>query len=287
MPEHPAPPNLPVINVSQVKQLSPFRYPGGKTWLVPYARLWLQATTPTRLLEPFVGGGSVSLMALDEGLVQEAVIVEADKNVAAVWSVMLSDRAPDLAEFIRTFAPTDESVRACMNTKPRSTFERAKRSVVLNRCTRGGIMAEGVGLIKEGEGGKGIKSRWYPSIADRVMGIHAMRDRLTLITGDGLRRIASLGRNAGTAIYADPPYTVAGKRLYTAWDVNHQRLFRLCANAEGPVLMSYDETPEVVAMAEAVGGTWSRVPMKNTHHAVIKELLISFQPLDWLQNPLG
>ena len=29
------------VNVASVPQRSPFRYPGGKTWLVPYVRSWL------------------------------------------------------------------------------------------------------------------------------------------------------------------------------------------------------------------------------------------------------
>ena len=47
-----------VVNVASVPQRSPFRYPGGKTWLVPYVRLWLSSITPPlqELIEPFAGG---------------------------------------------------------------------------------------------------------------------------------------------------------------------------------------------------------------------------------------
>src|ERR1700677_2717012 len=47
------------VNVASVPQRSPFRYPGGKTWLVPYIRDWLRSkkTRPARLIEPFAGGG--------------------------------------------------------------------------------------------------------------------------------------------------------------------------------------------------------------------------------------
>src|ERR1700674_1531455 len=33
------------VNVASVPQRSPFRYPGGKTWLIPYIRSWLVAKT--------------------------------------------------------------------------------------------------------------------------------------------------------------------------------------------------------------------------------------------------
>ena len=52
-------------NVAQVRQLSPFRYPGGKTWLVPEVRKWLTASkiTPSVFVEPFAGGAMAGLSA--------------------------------------------------------------------------------------------------------------------------------------------------------------------------------------------------------------------------------
>ena len=54
-----------VVNVSKVPQLSPFRYPGGKTWLIPAVRRWLFSLDPkpSLLVEPFAGGVIVSLTA--------------------------------------------------------------------------------------------------------------------------------------------------------------------------------------------------------------------------------
>lgn len=55
-----------VINVASVPHRSPFRYPGGKTWLVPYIRQWLTYLTPRPAIlgEPFAGGAIVGLSAL-------------------------------------------------------------------------------------------------------------------------------------------------------------------------------------------------------------------------------
>lgn len=36
-------PHKHVVNVASVPQRSPFRYPGGKTWLVPTARRWFSS----------------------------------------------------------------------------------------------------------------------------------------------------------------------------------------------------------------------------------------------------
>ena len=59
-----------IVNVASVPQRSPFRYPGGKTWLVPLFRRWMFSlpTEPKLLVEPFAGGGIISLTAAFEYL---------------------------------------------------------------------------------------------------------------------------------------------------------------------------------------------------------------------------
>ena len=55
-------PATPLVNVAQVPQRSPFRYPGGKTWLVPHVRAWLRSLPkkPQVFVEPFAGGGIIN-----------------------------------------------------------------------------------------------------------------------------------------------------------------------------------------------------------------------------------
>jgi DNA adenine methylase len=100
------------VNVAAVPQLSPFRYPGGKTWLVPYARTWLRSIQPkpTVLVEPFAGGGIVGLTAGLEDLAEHIVLVEKDIAVAAVWKVILGGQAEWLAQRIEHFELTKANV---------------------------------------------------------------------------------------------------------------------------------------------------------------------------------
>src|SRR5438093_13720090 len=79
------------VNVASVPQRSPFRYPGGKTWLVPYLRRWARSLPrkPGYLIEPFAGGGIISLTALFESLVERVLMVELDEQVAAVWQSII------------------------------------------------------------------------------------------------------------------------------------------------------------------------------------------------------
>ena len=68
------------VNVASVPQRSPFRYPGGKTWFVPTFRNWMAQISPKPriLVEPFAGGGIISLTALFENLVERVVMVEVE-----------------------------------------------------------------------------------------------------------------------------------------------------------------------------------------------------------------
>ena len=85
------PPNLGIVNIASVPHRSPFRYPGGKTWLVPRVRQWLASTPrPQELIEPFAGGAIVGLSVLFENLVDQLLLVELDEDVAAVWSIVLN-----------------------------------------------------------------------------------------------------------------------------------------------------------------------------------------------------
>lgn len=76
---------------------SPFRHPGGKTWFVPTFRRWLASppVNPRIPVEPFAGGGMISLTALFEGLTERVVMVELDDDVAAMWEAVVNGDAKD------------------------------------------------------------------------------------------------------------------------------------------------------------------------------------------------
>lgn len=276
-----------VVNIASVPHRSPFRYPGGKTWLVPTTRQWLDAVQPERLVEPFAGGAIVGLSAVFERRVKHLVLVEKDEQVAAVWTCVIEDGdGPWLAEQITRLDLTPDTVDKILETPGSNTREMALQTIVKNRVNRGGILAEGAGRVKNGENGKGITSRWYPNtLSKRILAIHALRDRITFVQGDGLRTVADHERDPRTAFFVDPPYTVAGKsagsRLYNHSEIDHDLLFRTLARCHGDFLMTYDNNDDVAAMALAHGLQTQPVAMKNTHHARLTELLIG-RDLSWM-----
>src|SRR5215471_7887327 len=115
-----------VVNVATVPHRSPFRYPGGKTWLVPRIRQWLKSllSSPYEFIEPFAGGGIVGLSVLFEQLTKQLTLVELDEDVAAVWQVLLNRKGKILASRIATFDMTLHSVKAVLETPPKGLLDR-------------------------------------------------------------------------------------------------------------------------------------------------------------------
>ena len=90
---------VPAANVASVPQRSPLRYPGGKTWLIPHVRVWLERIEPAPglLVEPFAGGGIVSLTAVMERLAERCLMAELDRDVAALLACGFAPRFPSSA----------------------------------------------------------------------------------------------------------------------------------------------------------------------------------------------
>lgn len=279
-PSAPAP-TLSRVPPCQPLLLSPFRFPGGKSWLVPYTRAWLSRTSPRVLVEPFAGGSGVSLAAVSEGMVEQAVLVELDEGIAAVWQTALSDNAHELADRVRSFELSAERVGAVLDAAPTSTLGLAFAVLLRNRVARGGILASGAGMLRAGEDGRGLSSRWYPeTIARRVLSVHALRDRLQVRHADALAILPEYAQRDDVAVYVDPPYERAGRRLYTHHRVDHAHLFELAAQLVHP-LLSYDNHERVRALALAHSLDTRAVPMRTTHHARASELLVG-RDLGWV-----
>ena len=156
-----------------------------------------------------------------------------------------------------------------------------------NRTAHGGILAEGAGVLKHGENGKGIHSRWYPqTLAKRILNIELVAKRIEFIHGDAFEVLARCGKDSNAVFFIDPPYTAGGKRagsrLYNHCKIDPDRLFSCCEKLRGDFLMTYDNAEEVRVLAERHGFKTKPVAMKNTHHAEMNELLIG-RNLDWVE----
>jgi len=275
-----------IVNVASVPQRSPFRYAGGKTWLIPRIREWLFVVggQNKELFEPFAGGGIVSLTAACEDLVGRVTMVEKDEGVAAVWQLILNGGAEWLAEKIMNFNLTPETAKEVINSADTSLETLAFATIVKNRVNRGGILADGASFIKKGENGKGIASRWYPeTLKKRILEIDKVKRRINFIPGDAFEVCQQNSHREDAIYFIDPPYLKAGRRLYRYSTIDHTALFKLADRLQGDFLMSYDNAAEVRGMANSHRFAVQPISMKNTHHAEKTELLIG-RNLSWLSD---
>lgn len=278
------------VNVSSVPKRSPFRYPGGKTWFVPTFRNWMETLYPKPeiLIEPFAGGGIISLTALFENYVTSAIMVELDDDIAAVWKTVIEGHTQWLSNRILAFDLTKETVIHELSRLDVDVKEKAFQTILKNRTFHGGILAEGSGFLKHGENGKGIRSRWYPAtLARRFADLKLISDRICFRQEDGLDVIREYSNRKDAIYFIDPPYTAGGKkagnRLYRHCNLDHDRLFSLCETIKGDFLMTYDNAEEVKVMARRHRFHMRLIPMNNTHHATMEELVIG-KDLSWMDQ---
>jgi DNA adenine methylase len=281
-----------ITNVASVPQRSPFRYPGGKTWLVPFIRQWLTSMPkcPSGFIEPFAGGAIIGLTVAFEKLAGHVTLVELDEEVASVWKTIIYGDYEWLANRIVKFDLTFENTVNVLSTYANTEEEKAFQTIIKNRINRGGILAPGAGKIKNGENGKGIRSRWYPeTLQKRILDIGKIRNRLTFLEEDGLKVLQQNAKRSDAVYFIDPPYTADGKkagaRLYTHFELDHVQLFETARTLDGSFLMTYDNAPGVRQMAAHHNFSVELVAMKNTHHAEMTELLIG-RNLDWLHHAI-
>lgn len=278
------------VNIASVKHRSPFRYPGGKTWLIPRIFQWLNRKEgkPCEFIEPFAGGAIVGLTVAFENLADHITLVELDRQVAAVWETIITKGEGEwLAQRIEHFDLTPENVIEVLQQKDLPIKEKAFQTILQNRTAHGGILAPGAGLIKYGEAGKGIASRWYPqTLARRIRDINSIRHKLSFIHGDAFDVIENNNR-PDVVFFLDPPYTAgngkrAGSRLYTHFQIDHNRLFSLLENTTADFLLTYDNDLDVRLMADRHHLEYVEIAMQNTHLTKMTELLIN-KDLRWVK----
>jgi DNA adenine methylase len=209
-------------------------------------------------------------------------MVELDSEVAALWRVILSDQAGELIARIRSFRLCRNTVIQTLAAEDDDAVSTAFRCLLKNRVQRGGILAPGAGLLKAGENGKGLASRWYPeTFVKRIEKIQALRKRITFLEGNGLKTIGSFAAKERVAFFIDPPYFTNGRgpgeRLYRHSEVGCANLFSALAKTSGPCLVSYHNSRPIRALAESHGFSCRNVRMKTAHHRIRNELLI-FKP---------
>jgi len=204
------------VNVSSVPQRSPFRYPGGKTWLVPLFRRWMfSLPQPTKSsCWAFCWCGIISLTAAFEHLADSVVMVELDDQIAAVWQTILAGNAQMAGKTnneLRLITRVCQS-RICQISKV--TMRTRISDSSQNRTAHVRILAEGAGVLKNGENGKAFCPAWYPqTLAKRITNIEFIADRLEFIPRRCVRCACSFSEGARSLCSLWPANTLSAANV--------------------------------------------------------------------------
>jgi DNA adenine methylase len=120
-------------------------------------------------------------------------------------------------------------------------------------------------------------------LKDRIDAIAAKSSKITFLCDDGLTFVKEHAPCKNFAFFIDPPYTVAGERLYAHSEIDHEELFKAAASIAGNVIMTYDNSREARSFARQWGFQTRRIRMRTSHHSEKMELLIA-RDFRWLNR---
>lgn len=213
------------------KQLSPLRYPGGKSKLIDLIASRLQQDKCETFVEVFAGGASVGLSLLDAGIIQKLVLNDLDPFIYNFWWTVKNE--PDqLVLKIKEADVTHELITHVRNMITNSPAELAFGYLLLNRCSYSGIVTEKSGLM----GGKNgtveqLTARWNPeALIRRIERIHELSARIEVTRMDACELIEKYAYwDEHTTLFIDPPYVKAGPQLYRCYfeEEQHRNLAEL------------------------------------------------------------
>lgn len=209
---------IPYSTIKFKKQLSPLRYPGGKSKLVNLIYQYINKDNSKHFYSAFCGGASVELAFLEAGVINHLHLNDLDFGVYSLfWSIL---NIPEiLIEQINNTVPTRNlffKAQEIIKNDYREVdmVDAAWALLLVNRLAYSGIVkAYPLGGKKGSQ--KQLLSRWNPkTLEKRIMTIHSMRDKITLYNQDAITFIEEAYWTSNSTIFIDPPYVEKGEKLY-------------------------------------------------------------------------
>ena len=234
--------------------LSPLRYPGAKRRFAEYVAETLRVNNikPKLFVEPFAGGASVALRLLQDKVVENIGLGEADPLVAGFWQCVFFD-TDWLVNEIQSIEVTLDQWRSFRAYTPTNNRENAIACIFLNRTSFSGILCEKAGPI----GGKhqknySIACRFNKeTVIRRIRQAAALKDQVAFVKQadwqETIQYCNTLHANPGVFIYLDPPFYKKASALYRFYfnEQHHQDLHDALAKCNHDWLLSYDLADEI------------------------------------------
>jgi DNA adenine methylase len=236
--------------------VSPLRYPGGKTCLVPLFEKVIEDNSLSDItyIEPYAGGAGAALALLYSGKVGKIVINDLDSAIHAFWSASTKSSSAFIAKLKSTPVNVREwrKQRAIYQDKDAKTFERGFATFYLNRTNVSGIMGGGpIGGLNQ-EGKWKIDARFNKkTLIKRLEQLALHADRILVTNEDGVTLIKRYLGAKNAFIYLDPPYFEKGSSLYmnSYEGSDHSKLSDvLNENPDSFWLLTYDNKRQIKSL---------------------------------------
>jgi DNA adenine methylase len=252
-----------------MKDIIPFRYPGGKRKLLPQIMPALQKLDgiSENFSDVFVGGGSVALAVADTNPSTCIHLNDKDTRIAAFWKVTSSDSVGKLVDKMDV-EPTVDLFTDTQSKEFTSDVDLAFQAIFLNRTAYSGILDAGPLGGKRQDGKTKINCRYNVKVLkEKILACHQLLADRTVVTCKDFRDLLSTS-GQHTATYLDPPYVVKGNDLYpVGMSYEDHRELAALLNNRANWLLSYDDcaltrslySPEDVLMVPArycIGNKW-------------------------------
>lgn len=239
--------------------LSPLRYPGGKSKIAPLIKLIIEniRLENCTYIEPFAGGAGVALLLLLNNDVQRIVINDYDKAIYSFWRAVIKDTSK-LLNLIQETPITVEEWRKqreiYMTQNKKYSVELGFATFYLNRTNRSGILKAGpIGGYSQ-TGNYLIDARYNKeALISKIEKIAKRKKQIKVYNKEVrnfIKEIIPKYENEAV-VYFDPPYFNKGKELYkNFFDLkDHMEIANsIFKNVNCHWIVTYDDCPEILEL---------------------------------------
>lgn len=223
--------------------ISPLRYPGGKSRMVSLLYDKCNKENMKTFVEPYCGGASVGLSLLTAGVIKELYLNDIDYGIYSLYLTILNhpdylisrlhEQAPDRERFFTYRKRVNEGYKCDIE-------EAAWMYLVVNRMAFSGIVT--ANPMSD------ILARWNSkTLINRISKINSFRNQIHLSCIDACSLIEEAYWMQETTIFIDPSFYKKGKVLYSHWyrEKEHTKLAALLQSYHAgfpgaDIILTYD-----------------------------------------------
>jgi len=233
-------------------QVSPLRYPGGKSKFIGSILDKCNDSNMVNFVEPFAGGASVGLSLLLAGKIENLYLNDADFGIYSLFYT-IKYFPQILIHRIKTFTPSEKAFKEAKLSvlggyKGLDTTDAAWVMLIVNRLAYSGIVKANCM--------SNPKARWNPdNLIRKIKAIDKYSEHIFISNVDAYDFIEEMYWYSNTTLFIDPPYFQKGKFLYNLYYTpeDHEKLsFLLNQLYQGmpgaDMIITYDYCKEIAEL---------------------------------------